>query len=98
MHWMAYYDFLRAARPELARELRGDLDAALRRHAFAAVLVDGEGDIAGLLDTYLPQDTVFADDRMFRPVTGFATRPEFWCVPRTDSGPISTGSQPGQQP
>lgn len=90
MHWMAYYDFVRAARPELAGHLNAELRAALRRQAFSAILVDGESDIDGLLESYLPQSTVFANEGDLRPITGFPTRPEFWCVPRGASSPIST--------
>lgn len=98
MHWMAYYDFIRSARPELAARLRTELKTALARRSFAAIVVDGESDIEGLLETYVPQSTTFASEGEFRPVTGFATRPEFWCVPRAGPGPISTPSGSANPP
>jgi hypothetical protein len=86
-HWAAVSDILRGDKgtPQ-ARMMFDDLQEAIEEKRFNAIILDSEDFPADSIifnKYYEKQESIFSDDSVFWPVTGFQTRPKFIFVPRS---------------
>jgi hypothetical protein len=84
-HWNATYDVFRGSSPAVAGALVQDIRRDIRSQRFSAIVIsDSEPPwlYEDLERYYMLLTPAFADDTVFRPVTGAPRRPEWIYVPR----------------
>jgi len=82
-HWMAVIDALRSNQPQAATRLWSEIDAALARQKFAAVVLDAGDQLnhTAFPNTYARLGTLFGDSTVFETRSGTPTRPRHLFVP-----------------
>lgn len=75
-HTMAMHDVLRSRKSDIRRKFHDTVSRAIRNKQFEIIILDEPWFIEDIKENYFLSGTVFANDDVFYPVSGFKTRPE----------------------